>query len=396
MAKRRHSKVYLLLTIGCLSAFGPFVTDFYLPALPALGEYFRSTASQIQLSLTFSLIGLAAGQLFIGPLSDKYGRKLPLMVSLAIFCVATLGCLYSPDIYWFLASRLLQGLAASGGVVISKSVVTDLYKGKEYSDFFAMIGCVQGLGPVVAPVLGGVLLAFADWKGIFWILTGIGLALLLALSAFSESLPREQRKRESTIAAFRHYGSLIRNTSYLRYTAAQALSTGVLFTYISASPFIFQNHFNLSATSYSLVFGLNAVGMMIGSVGEIRFRTPLRALRTGTMGTAILCLPLAAVLIFANSIYLAEIVLIPFLLFLGFNLPSSIALALDLARENPGSASAFLGFMTFLSGGVVSPLTGLGNMLVSVSIIIVICCAANLVCVNASGRHGIPVSNIKR
>ncbi len=384
--KERNSKVYLLLTAGCLSAFGPFVTDFYLPSLPALGEYFQTTASQIQLSLTFSLIGLAVGQLFIGPLSDKFGRKLPLLLSLAVFCIATLGCLYSPNIHWFLLSRLLQGLAGAGGVVVSKSIVTDLFKGKEYSDFFAMIGSVQGLAPVVAPVLGGALMAFVSWKGIFWVLFGIGVLLLAMLAWFRESLPVEKRSKDGVLSTFKHYGPLFRNGPYLRFTASQGFSTGVLFTYISSSPFIFQEHFHLSATAYSLCFGLNAIGMMIGSLSETRFSSPARALRTGTIGIAILSFFVAAALAFSGSLWVLELVIFPFLMFLGFTLPSSISLALDLARENPGSAAAFLGFITFFAGGIVSPLAGMGNMLVSSGVLMIVCSVANFLCVRRAVR----------
>lgn len=165
--KTRNSELYLLLMVGAISAFGPFVTDFYLPALPSLNEYFHTTASLVQLSLTFSMVGLAVGQLLIGPLSDKYGRKSPLLLSLVAFSVSTLGCLYAPDIYWFIFFRLIQGLAGAGGLVISKSIATDLYEGKELTRFFSMLSSVQGLAPICAPVLGGFLLEVTNWKGIF-------------------------------------------------------------------------------------------------------------------------------------------------------------------------------------------------------------------------------------
>ena len=171
----RNSKLYLLITLGITSAFGPFLTDFYLPTLPILDKYFNTSASLVQLSLTFCMIGLAVGQLFIGPLSDKYGRKRPLLLSLGLFGVATIGCIYSQDIHWFILFRLVQGLAGAGGVVISKSIATDLYESRELSMFFSLLSGVQGLAPICAPALGGFLLEVTDWKGIFWILFAIGL-----------------------------------------------------------------------------------------------------------------------------------------------------------------------------------------------------------------------------
>ena len=170
MKETLNSKLYILVVIGIVSAFGPFVTDFYLPALPVLAGYFDTTASLIQLSLTFSMVGLAVGQLVIGPLSDKYGRKKTLMASLVLFCISTIGCLYA-----------------------SKSIATDLYEGRELTRFFSMLSSVQGIAPVCAPVLGGVLLEVTDWKGIFWILVLIGILLIMALAFFKESLNNEQQ-----------------------------------------------------------------------------------------------------------------------------------------------------------------------------------------------------------
>ena len=158
MKRKENSKLYILLMVGMVSAFGPFVTDFYLPSFPSLMKYFCTTASRVQLSLTFSMIGLAVGQLIIGPISDKYGRKKPLIASLVIFCLSTLGCLYSSDIHVFIAFRLLQGLAGAGGVVISKSIATDLYEGRQLAAFYSMLSSVQGLAPICAPVLGGFLM----------------------------------------------------------------------------------------------------------------------------------------------------------------------------------------------------------------------------------------------
>lgn len=203
--KTRNSELYLLLMVGAISAFGPFVTDFYLPALPSLNEYFHTTASLVQLSLTFSMIGLAVGQLVIGPLSDKYGRKSPLLWSLVIFSFSTLGCIYAPNIHWFVFFRLIQGLSGAGGLVISKSITVDLYEGAALTRFFSMLSSVQGVAPICAPVLGGFLLETTSWKGIFWILFAIGLLLLVTLCFFKESLPRDKRQGGNVWATFRRY-----------------------------------------------------------------------------------------------------------------------------------------------------------------------------------------------
>lgn len=386
MKTERNSKLYILIFTGIVSAFGPFVTDFYLPALPALSEYFDTTASLVQLSLTFSMIGLAVGQLIIGPLSDKYGRKSPLMVSLVVFCISTLGCLYSPGIYAFLFFRLLQGFSGAGGVVISRSIALDLYGGKELTRFFSMLSCVQGLAPVCAPVLGGILLEVMDWKGIFWVLLVIGMALIASLHFFKESLDAEIRQKGSIFSTFKHYLPVLRNRQFMRYVLVQAFAMGVMFTYIAASPFIFQNHFSTSPLFYSFCFGVNALGIMLGSLAVSHFRNAKTALRTGVIGFAWMSLPVAAALVFSPSVWVVEVLLFFFLIFLGLILPSSTTLALDLERKNSGNASALLGFLMFLFGGVLSPLTGMGNMLCTTGMIFIVCCAGAWICTKKAIR----------
>ena len=375
-----NSKLYILVVIGIVSAFGPFVTDFYLPALPVLAGYFDTTASLVQLSLTFSMVGLAVGQLVIGPLSDKYGRKKPLMASLVLFCISTIGCLYASDIYVFIFFRLLQGLSGAGGVVISKSIATDLYEGRELTRFFSMLSSVQGIAPVCAPVLGGVLLEVTDWKGIFWILVLIGILLIMALAFFKESLNNEQQQHCGVFATFRNYIPVFQNAQFMRYVLVQAFAMGVMFTYIAASPFIFQEHFNMSPLAYSLCFGANAIAIMLGSLMVSLFHDATGALRVGSIGFGIMSLFVAAALFFSTSVWPVELSLFVFMLCLGIILPSSTTLALDLERKNSGNASALLGFLMFLFGGVLSPLTGLGNMLYTTGIIIVACCIGTWFC----------------
>ena len=382
-----RSKIYTLIVVGIVSAFGPFVTDFYLPALPALAGYFETTASLVQLSLTCGLVGLAVGQLIIGPLSDKYGRKQPLLFSLALFCLSTLGCLYAKGIYPFIAFRLLQGLSGAGGVVIARSIATDLYKGKDLAQFFSMLSAVQGLAPICAPVLGGMLLEMTDWKGIFWILAIIGAVLFVLIFVFHESLETDLRHKGNVFSTFRHYAPVFRNKQFMRYTLVQAFAMGVMFTYIAASPFIFQKHFGMSPLVYSFCFGVNAFGIMLGSLAVSLFRSPGQALHFGTLGFGMASVFVAAMFVFSPSEWAVEASLFILLVFLGLMLPSSTTLALDLERENSGNASALLGFLMFLFGGILSPLTGIGNMLYTTSIIIVLCCAGAWFCNKTAMVH---------
>lgn len=373
---KQNSSLYILILVGIVSAFGPFVTDFYLPALPALGSYFTTSASMVQLTLTVSMIGLAIGQLFIGPLSDRYGRKMPLIVSLILFILSTIGCLGSNTIGQFLVFRFIQGIAGAGGVVISKSIATDLYEGKQLARFFSMLSSVQGLAPICAPVLGGLLLTVSDWRGIFRTLLIIGFLLLLTTTRFRESLQTPVTGGLS--AAFKAYLPVMRNRCFMHYVLVQAIAMGVMFAYIAASPFIFQEHYGLSPVIYSLCFGVNALGIMGGSLLIIRFKDVKAALSLGAKGFLFMSLIVAVLLIGNLSVWVVEAALFVLLVCLGMILPTSTTLALEPVRENSGNASAILGFLTFFVGGVCSPLAGLGNMFVSTSVIIVICAVCTL------------------
>ena len=367
---KRNSYIFTLAFVGMIAAFGPFVTDFYLPALPALSDYFGAPASMIQLSLTVGMIGLGTGQLIVGPLSDRYGRRMPLLLSLAAFAAATAGCLVTDSIGRFLLYRFVQGLAGAGGVVISRSIATDLYAGRELARFFSVLGSVQGIVPVAAPVIGGLLLAVTDWKGIFAVLLGIGIALLVMTLAFRESLAQRSR---SVAASFKGYAPVLRNRRSMRYMGVQAMAMGVMFSYISASPFIFQQQYGLSPVAYSLCFGFNAFGIMAGSLLVLRSRSSERGLAIGTRGFFVMALATAIVLTQGGSVWLIEASFFLLMVMLGTIMPASTTLALEPLREYSGSASAALGFLSFLVGGICSPLVGMGDMAVSTAAVIALC-----------------------
>ena len=352
--EQKNSKIYILIVVGMVSALGPFVTDFYLPAFPNLVTCFDTTASRVQLSLTFSMIGLAMGQIFLGPVSDKFGRKRPLVISMFF--------------------------SGAGGIVISKSIATDLYGGKDLAKFFSMLACVQGLAPICAPVLGGLLLLVTNWRGIFGVLVLIGILLLLVLLRFHDSLSKENRLQGELKERFVYYKEVLRHRKFMYFVLIQVLGMGVMFSYIASSPFVFQEHYHLSPVMYSVCFACNAVAIMLGSLSVVRFRSNEHALRVGVWGFMFLCCCTGASLCMELSVIIIEIVFFLFLFFLGIILPTSTTLALNLERQNSGTASAILGFLTFLGGGIVSPLTGMGNILYSTSAIMFVCCVLILFC----------------
>lgn len=193
MTLKRNSKLFLVLFLGTLSAFGPFVTDLYLPTLPYMSEFFSASTSTIQLTLTGSMVGLALGQLLIGPISDKYGRKTPLIISLIVYLLSTVAIIIFPNVYTMIVLRFIQGVSSAGAVVISRAISTDLYNGRELAAFFALLMAVNGLAPIFSPILGSLLLQLTDWRGIFVTLALIGVVLLVVSFKFNESLAVEKR-----------------------------------------------------------------------------------------------------------------------------------------------------------------------------------------------------------
>lgn len=279
-----NSKLFLLVLLGLLTAFGPFVTDMYLPTLPAMTDFFRTSSSMVQMGLTTSMIGLAAGQLLFGPLSDKYGRRTPLLTAMWLFIGSTLLCIFASDIRQFIAARFLQGIAGSGGIVISRSVATDRFGGRDLARMLALIGAVNGVAPVVAPIIGGTLTDSIGWQGIFCILLGLGCLLLAGCFRLRESLPAERRSAVAWNDILRNFGTVLRNRRYLAYVLQMGFAQGVLFAYIASSPFIVQGHYGFSAFEFSICFAVNAVAIGGAAAFSIRFRSPERSTRTGCAG----------------------------------------------------------------------------------------------------------------
>lgn len=378
--KPRNSTLYLYIILGMLSAFGPFVTDFYLPALPELNSDFNTTPSMVQLSLTVCMVGLALGQLVVGPLSDRYGRKRPLLASLLFFLIATAGCIFAPTIGWFIASRLIQGVAGAGSLVLSKSIATDLYEGDELARFFSILVPIQGIAPVAAPVVGGLIMKVTDWHGIFILLFVLGLLLVAAGFQFRESLPSAQRLTGPRQPIFKSFAPLFRNQTFVLYLLIQTFAMGVMFSYIASSPFIFQNAYGISPLGYSLIFGLNAIGIMCGGLLAPHCGHPEVAVKRGIRGFCTMGIILAGFLIAELSIVWVETALFLTLVLMGIILPTSTSLAMDCERERAGKASALLGALQFLLGGLLSPIAGLGNIFIPTALLILGCALCMLGC----------------
>jgi DHA1 family bicyclomycin/chloramphenicol resistance-like MFS transporter len=361
--EKKAPSLSVLITLALLSAFGPFVTDLYLPALPSLTDYFETSAATVQLSLSLSMLGLAIGQVFVGPVSDKYGRRKPLLVCMWLFALSTLACLFSWDIYSFVAFRLIQGIAGAGGVVLSKSIPTDMFSGKELAKYLAIISAINGIAPVVSPVLGGVMLEFTNWKGMFILLLGLGVLILLLSYNLKESLPSAKRSSKSLLSTFVSLGKVFRNPTFTYNTFTIVMIAVVLFSYIASSPFIIQEHFGFSPLVFSLCFAINAVAIAAGSLLSMRFDQPKYSIMAGTSGVFIFAIATAFSLYLEMPFVWFEGSLMLMLICLGLVFPAATALAMDSERKNAGAASAVIGALTFLAGSICAPLVGMGNIL---------------------------------
>lgn len=371
-------KSVLLVILGNLASFGPFVTDFYLPCLPELADYFSASASVVQVSLTASMIGLAVGQLLIGPVADKYGRRRPLLFSLALFVVATAGCLCSSEIHWFIFFRLLQGLTGASGLVISKVMVVDLYSGRSAERFFAVLTAIQFIAPILAPVLGGVIFSLTSWKGIFIVLGLWGVLLLYASSRLKESLAAERRLRLPVCKSLVAFLPVLRNRRYMVMNVFQAFVGAVFFSYISASPFIFQNHFGLSPLHYGLCFAGNAFGLILGSLIVIRLKEQRSCLAPCTAGLLAMCLLTSVALLEGWAFPIFEGLLFLMILCCGILIPVGNMQALEAEPDNKGIAAALAGALAFLFGGMAAPLVGIGNLIHSTLILFMVCAFMSL------------------
>lgn len=387
---KANSKLFLVLLLGVLSAFGPFVVDLYLPSLPQLASFFETSASMTQLTLTTAMIGLAVGQLLLEPLSDKFGRKKPLIISLVIYIISTVLIVFSPNIETMIVLRVIQGLSSAGSVVISRAVATDLYRGREMTRFFGLLMTINGIAPIISPILGSLLLEYISWKGVFVFLALIGVIVLFFCFRLKESLSAENRLQGSIFATFSTFGVIIKNRLFMSYVGIESFLLGAMFAYIAASPFILQSFYGLSAFIFSLCFGANGAALVIGSNVGGKMSNG-KALAIGVLGFVVVALYTIAVLIIQPHWLFVEIGFFAMLLLMGITFPAISTLAMESERQYAGSASALLGFAPFFLGGIVSPLVGIGNIFYSTALVILACGVLGLA-IYWSIRQKIPTS----
>jgi DHA1 family bicyclomycin/chloramphenicol resistance-like MFS transporter len=352
--------------IGSLAIFGPLCIDMYLPALPQINRDLHASASAVQLSLTACLIGIAVGQLLIGPVSDRLGRRLPLLIGLGSFVLSSLACAVAPNIYALIAFRLIQGIGGSAGVVISRSIVRDLHSGVALARFFATLMLATGVGPVLAPQFGSWIMAISDWRGVFVALALFGVLLLFsAWLRVPETLTPDRRLTGSIVSTLGTMVSVARDRVFIGFVLACGLGMSGTFAYIAGSSFVLQNIYGLTPTTYGLVFALNACGLIIGAqvsgrltaqVGTSRLLTA--GLTTMVAGGAVLFL-----VVMTRVVGLAGVIPALWVIMFGFGFvgPNAAALAMQRYPHAAGSAAAVMGCFQFGMAALIAPLAGIGG-----------------------------------
>ncbi|MFG3690538.1 multidrug effflux MFS transporter [Micromonospora sp. NPDC047740] len=364
VAGPRAGGTALLVLLGTLTAIGPLSLDMYLPAFPAMTRELGTDQAQIQLSLTTCLIGLALGQLVTGPLSDRWGRRRPVLVGVTAYALLALVCAAAPNAPALAAARLAQGVAGGMGVVVARAVVRDLYAGRAAAKYFSRLTLIFGVAPVAAPSVGSLVLRYGSWRAVFLTLAAIGLLLAVAVALrLPETLPAERRSTGGLAATARTMRSLAADRVYLGYALTQGLAFAGLFAYISGSSFVFQDVFGVSGTAFSLVFGLNALALV--TTGQVNARLLDRYDPRRLLVTTLLVSAVAAVGVLtgalAGSLALVAAPLLVFVGSLGMVTPNSTALALDAHARHAGTAAALLGGIQSVVGALAAPLVGLGG-----------------------------------
>ena len=370
------ARLRLVLVLGSLIALGPLTIDMYLPALPTLADDLRTTAAAAQLTLTGTLVGLALGQLLVGPLSDTFGRRRPLLVGVGVHVVASLLCLVAPNIEVLGGLRMLQGIGAASATVVSMAIVRDLFVGRAAATLFSRLMLVLGVAPVVAPTLGGEILRFTSWRGVFAVLAVLALALLvMAALALPETLPPERRRPLGLGNTARTYRALLRDRTFVGLVLVAGLAMAGLFGYVAGSSFVFQEQFGLDQQQFGLLFGAGAIfligGTQLNAVLLRRFEPRVLLPAALVLGTAagVVLLVLAA----SDTGGLVGL-LVPLwtvLFAVGVVLPNAPALALARHGETAGTAAALLGAVQMGVGAVISPLVGvLGNDAVAMGVVV--------------------------
>lgn len=373
-------RLRLIVLLGALSMCGPLSMDLYLPGLPAMARDLGASPSATQLTMTACMIGLGAGQVFVGPISDQLGRRRPLLAGLALFTIMSVLCALAPSVWTLFGLRLVQGLAGATGIVLSGAIVRDMSDGAASARLFAALLTVGALAPVLAPLAGGQLLHVTDWRGCFAAMAGIGLVLLVASALLlHETLAPERRHGGGLATSRRAFGVLSRDRAFVGLVTCTALSFSALAIYLGGGPFLLEDIHGLSPQLYSVVFAVNALGISLASQVSRRLvdRTGSAALLWAGIAMSAIGGVGALVCVLADT-PLGPLLVSLFLVVsaIGLVRPNAMALALGPHRDRAGSAAGIIGAAQFIFGAALLPIAGAGGAHDAAPMAVAICAAA--------------------
>ncbi|MFV9453418.1 multidrug effflux MFS transporter [Rhodococcus sp. NM-2] len=372
-------RIQLVLVLGVLTALGPFTVDMYLPALPAIAVDFETSESTVQLTLTGTLIGLALGQLVIGPVSDRYGRRRPLLLGTAVHVVASVACYFAPTITVLGAFRTVQGVGAAATAVIATAVVRDLFSGRAAAVMFSHLMLVMGVAPILAPSIGGILMTTMSWHGVFLVLAVLAaLLMLIGAVALPETLPPSHRSRRGLAPALRTYTRLVRDGRFMTLVLVCGLGRAVLWAYIAGSSFVMQREFELDPTVYGMAFAAGGVVLIGAAQLNVRLLdrwSPARICIVALAVSVAVGVAFVAVALHGTTGFMGFAVpVLALLCATGFVMPNAPALALTRHGDAAGTAAAIVGFAQFGTAAVVAPIVGvLGNTALAVAVTMTSC-----------------------
>ncbi|HYP73189.1 MAG TPA: multidrug effflux MFS transporter, partial [Microbacterium sp.] len=345
-----------------LTALGPFTVDLYLPAFPVLQADFQTSAAAIQLTLTGTMIGFALGQLVVGPLSDKVGRRVPLLAVTALHVLASTAAALAPDLLALSTARVFMGVGAAAGGVVAMAIVRDLFGGRRLVVMLSRLALVSGVAPVAAPLIGSALLAVMPWRGIFVVLAAYGLVMLIAAIALvPETLPRARRHERGGATVLQRYKSVFSDRVFIGVLIIGGMTFSGLFSYLSSSSFLFQESYGFDAQQYGLLFAVNSVGVVVGVQTASRLAARYGPQWVLAVSTAVLVLASVSIIVtdqLGLGIWGTMIPLFAFMTACGFTFPCVQVLALDRHGKAAGTAASIIGACNFGVAGLISPLVG--------------------------------------
>ena len=357
-----RKRVLYIILLGALTALGPFTIDLYLPAFPVLEAEFDTTAAAIQLTLTGTMVGFALGQLIVGPLSDKVGRRVPLLAVTALHVLASVAAALAPSLELLSVARVLMGAGAAAGGVVAAAIVRDLFGGRRLVVMLSRLALVSGVAPVLAPLVGSALLLVMPWRGVFAVLAVYGAVMLISALVFlPETLPPARRHERGATTVWQRYRSVLSDRVFIGVLIIGGMTFSGLFSYLSSSSFLFQLDYALTPQEYGLMFAVNSLGVVLGVQTASRLAARFGPQWVMAWSTAVLVVAASAIIVtdqLGLGLWGTVVPLFVFMTACGFTFPCVQVLALDRHGKAAGTAQSIIGASNFGVAGLISPLVG--------------------------------------